>query len=306
MNIKIEKAGMKIFVYAVIFLCSTVSMYAQQAKELASELKNPHSEKVLVVAHRGDWRGAPENSLQAFANCIDMGVDMIEIDLKKTKDNQLILMHDNTIDRTTNGKGKASGYTLEEIRKFYLKDAEGAVTTHRIPTLEEVLNLTKGKILINVDKGYDYFKDVYQLLVKTNTIDQVVIKSGYGLEKVKTDNGDVLEKVIYMPIINLDNVAEAEKMIDEYATISPVAFECCFSKETPDVLRLLRKIQQNGSKIWINTMWASLCAGHDDIRSVEQNQADDTWGWVLEQGASLIQTDRPKALIKYIESKNRH
>ena len=72
MNIKIEKAGMKIFVYAVIFLCSTVSMYAQQAKELASELKNPHSEKVLVVAHRGDWRGAPENSLQAFANCIDI------------------------------------------------------------------------------------------------------------------------------------------------------------------------------------------------------------------------------------------
>ena len=297
----------KVICLTCFLLGAAFALSAQEnAKALVRELNDADSKKVLVVAHRGDWRNAPENSLQAFKNCIEMGVDMIEIDLKKTKDNQLILMHDNTIDRTTNGKGKASDYTLEEIRKFYLKDAEGAVTTHRIPTLEEVLNLTKGKILINVDKGYDYFKDVYQLLVKTNTIDQVVIKSGYGLEKVKTDNGDVLEKVIYMPIINLDNVAEAEKMIDEYATISPVAFECCFSKETPDVLRLLRKIQQNGSKIWINTMWASLCAGHDDIRSVEQNQADDTWGWVLEQGASLIQTDRPKALIKYIESKNRH
>lgn len=75
----------------------------------------------MVVSHRGDWRNAPENSLQAIQNCIDMGVDMVEVDLKKTKDGHLIVMHDQTIDRTTTGKGKPENYTLEELRCFRLK-----------------------------------------------------------------------------------------------------------------------------------------------------------------------------------------
>lgn len=76
------------------------------------------SNSVLVVSHRADWRNAPENSLQAIQNCIDMGVDIIEIDLKKTKDGHLILMHDKKIDRTTTGKGYPADYTLEELRQF--------------------------------------------------------------------------------------------------------------------------------------------------------------------------------------------
>ena len=70
------------------------------------------------------------------------------------------------------------------------------------------MELTKGKILINIDKGYDYFQEVYKLLVKTQTIDQVVIKSGYAYEKVKAENGDVLDKVIYMPIVDLNNLMQ--------------------------------------------------------------------------------------------------
>ena len=62
---------------------------------------------MLVVSHRADWRNAPENSLQGIRNCIDMGVDMVEIDLKKTKDGHLVVMHDKTINRTMTGKGNA-------------------------------------------------------------------------------------------------------------------------------------------------------------------------------------------------------
>lgn len=297
---------MKKTLYLIVFLVSSVAIYAQkQARNLVNDLNNPNSKKVLVVSHRGDWRNSPENSLQAFQNCIDMGVDMIELDLKKTKDNQLIIMHDNTLDRTTNGKGKPSDYTLEELKKFYLRNGMGLNTSHRIPTLEEVLNLTKGKILINIDQGYNYFKDVYDLLVKTNTIDQVVIKSGFPLEKVKAENGDVLNKVIYMPIVSLDQPG-AEKFIDDYLTIKPVAIECCFKKVTPDVLRLLRKIKTSGTKIWLNSLWPSLNGGHDDDRAVEMKQQDESWGWLLKQGASLIQTDRPQMLIQYLKKHKRH
>ena len=167
----------------IAVLLSAVMLYAQkQAKALVEELNNPKSKKVLVVSHRGDWRNAPENSLQAFKNCIAMNVDMIELDLKKTKDGQLVIMHDNTINRTTSGQGKPSDYTLGELKKLHLRNGIQIETAHRIPTLEEVLNETKGKILINIDQGYDFFQDVYALIVKTGSLDKVLINSGYHYE----------------------------------------------------------------------------------------------------------------------------
>ena len=296
---------MKRIVFLIGLFVWTVTLCAQQrVTDLVRDLKDPNSQKVTVIAHRGDWRNAPENSLQAFKNCIAMGVDMIEIDLKKTKDGHLVLMHDETIDRTTNGKGRPSDYTLAELRQFRLKNGLGRVTLHPIPTLEEVLQLTSGKILINIDKGYDYFQEVYALLQATGTTDQVVIKSSHPYEKVKAENGDVLDKVIYMPIVNLEQ-PDAAQRIQAFEAIHPVAIECVFQAVTPDVLSLMKQIQQNGTKIWLNSLWPSLNAGHDDDRAVEEEDPDGSWGWLLEQGATLIQTDRPAELIHYLDQKGR-
>ncbi|RHO71902.1 glycerophosphodiester phosphodiesterase [Parabacteroides sp. AF48-14] len=292
-----------IIVSCLVMHCTLSAQESVQS--LIQALRDPASKKVLVVSHRGDWRHAPENSLQAFENCIRMGVDMVEIDLKMTKDGHLVLMHDKTIDRTTDGKGAPSDYTLEEIRRFHLKDSAGELTSHVIPTFEEVLDLCKGKILINVDKGYEFFKEVYALTEQTGTTEQVVIKSGNRLKKVQEENGDVLNRVIYMPIISLDS-PDASLIVDEYLAISPVAIECCFKTEMPEVIQLLQKIKSSGkTKIWINSLWPSLNAGHDDERAVTRNQPDESWGWILSQGASLIQTDRPAELLEYLEGKGR-
>ena len=88
--------------------------------ELIANLEDSHNDQVIVVAHRGDWRNAPENSLQAIQNCIDMGVDMVEIDVRQTKDGQLVLMHDVTVDRTTTGTGKVSELTWEYLQGLQL------------------------------------------------------------------------------------------------------------------------------------------------------------------------------------------
>ena len=98
---------------------------------------------------------------------------------------------------------------------------------------------------------------------------------------------------------------DAEAMIDGYKAIKPVAIECCFTTVTPEVLRLLQKVKSNGSKIWINSLWASLNGGHDDDRAVEMLQPDESWGWILQQGASLMQTDRPHDLLIYLQKHNR-
>ncbi len=290
------------FLVALALCCSA---FAQtRTDSLLNILHDKDSQYVFVVSHRGDWRNAPENSLQAFQNCIDMGVDMIELDLKKTKDGQLILMHDYTIDRTTDGKGKPEDYTLEELRKFHLKNGMGRVTFHQIPTLEEALRLVKGKILVNIDKGYDYFKEAYDIMVKTNTVDQVIIKSGKPYEDVLKENGEVLNKVIYMPVVNLDR-ENASAMIDGYKKMKPVAIECNLPEYTDQTELLLKKVLSNGSRIWINSLWPSLNADHDDDRAVEMHQADESWGWILDRGATFMQTDRPALLIKYLKSKGR-
>ena len=301
----IETDMKKMLLLVVLAVISLTVLAEDRAEKLRENLfHNP--KYVTVVAHRGDWRNHPENSLPAFQSCIEMGVDMIEIDLQRTKDGELILMHDRTVDRCTNGKGKISEMTYDEIQRLRLRPQHSAsVTRNHIPTLEEVLNLCKGKILINIDKGYDYFQQVYELMEKTGTTNQVIIKSGHSLEKIRKENGTVLSKVIYMPIVNL-NSEDAEARIDEFITIHPVAVECCIDKYNQNVERLLQKLRDAGIKIWINSIWASLCDGHDDDRAVELGEPNESWGWILDRGATLIQSDRPRELLQYLKKNKRH
>lgn len=283
----------------------TVSAQGHVA-EIEKNFQEAAKKSVLVVSHRADWRNAPENSLQGIQNCIDMGVDMVEIDLKRTKDGHLILMHDKTINRTTTGKGKPEDYTLEELRQFQLKSGVGHKTRHKIPTLEEVMALCKGKIMVNIDKGYDYFKEAFAILEKTGTVHQCIMKASLPYEQVKAENGDVMDKMIFMPVIDLDK-DNAESMIDSYLRhMKPQAFELVFNNDGTEAQRLIKKIRDSGAKIFINSLWPELCGGHDDDRAVELHQPDQSWGWIIDQGAKLIQTDRPALLLEYLRTKKLH
>ena len=294
----------KLFIFSLLLIA--ISGINAQNRKLRANLLDKNNHSVMVVSHRGDWRNAPENSLQAIQNCIDMGVDMVEVDLKKTKDGHLIVMHDQTIDRTTTGKGKPENYTLEELRRFRLKNGAAHKTTHLIPTLEEVMLLCKGKILVNIDKGYDYFKEAYCILEKTGTVDQCVIKAGLPYEQVKLENGEVLDKVIFMPVINL-NKEDAEKIIDSYQKhLKPIAYELVFDNDEKETLRLIQKVRDSGARLFVNSLWPKLCGGHDDDRAVEFHQPDESWGWIIAQGAKLIQTDRPALLLEYLRNKKLH
>jgi glycerophosphoryl diester phosphodiesterase len=126
--------------------------------------------KVMVASHRGDWRNYADNSLEGIKSCIAMGVDMVEIDLAMTKDSVLVLMHDRKIDRTTNAKGAVSDFTLAEIREMNLRNGLWRVTQFKIPTLEEVMRATKGKIMDNLDKSDRYFTEAYRVLQATGTV----------------------------------------------------------------------------------------------------------------------------------------
>ncbi len=94
-----------LFILAAVLLaaCSSEPQYATRAEKLLAEIHNPASDYVMVISHRGDWRNYPENSIPAIESVIRMGVDIVEIDVKRTKDGVLVLSHDQTINRMFNG-----------------------------------------------------------------------------------------------------------------------------------------------------------------------------------------------------------
>lgn len=287
----------------IILAIALVGEAFSQSTQNAERLKGSY----MVVAHRGDWRNHPENSLPAIQSCIDKGYDVVEIDIQRTLDSVLVLSHDETLDRTTNGHGRICDHTLAELQQLRLKAGHGACTTrNRIPTLEEVLILCKGKILINIDKGWDYFDQVCDLLEKTGTAGQVIIKSRVSLERLQREHPTILSRVIYMPIANIDwdeSTAFVDAWMSKYnneAESGPAAFEVDFASVNDNVLRNLKVLREAGIPIWMNALWPSQNAAHDDDRAVELHEPDESWGWLLAQGATIIQTDRPAELKQYL------
>ena len=263
--------------------------------------------KVMVTAHRGDWRNAPENSLRAFEYAAAMGVDVVELDLNQTKDSVLVIMHDQTIDRTTNGKGKPADYTLAEIRKFSLRNGLGRVTLNPIPTFKEVMLALKGKsVMVNLDKSYPYYREAFAVLKETGTLKQAVFKAEVTYPVLKERYATLIDSIIYMPVVNLDK-PDARAVINEYLQhMKPWAFELNFKSDTSSILKDNKFITNTGSKVWLNSLWASLNAGHDDDLAVEEGNKKDSWEWLINHGAAVLQTDRPQLLLEYLRSKRLH
>ncbi len=295
---------LKSSVFFLALSCSVKSF--AQVNKLIAQLHNPNDKQVMVTAHRGDWRNAPENSLQAYKLAIEEGVDVIEIDLNKTKDGVIVIMHDGTIDRTTDGKGKPSDYTLAELKKFHLRNGLGVVTRHTIPTLEEVMELAKGKVLVNLDKSYPYYREAYQVLIKTGTLQQAIFKTELPYSDVRSRYAGLLDSITFMPVINLDK-PNACQVIDEYQKqIKPVAFELIFTKDTSAIVQNNSFIKANHAKVWINSLWPWLNGGHDDDLAAEADDKKDSWDWLIAHGATMLQTDRPKEMVAYLRKIGLH
>lgn len=125
----------------------------RNARQLHEFFRYTGNDIPLISGHRGGLvAGFPENCISSFENTMKHTPAFFEIDPRLTRDSVIILMHDATLDRTTNGTGKVSDYTWEELKKLRLKDKYGNLTAFRIPTLAEVIEWSKGKTIINLDK----------------------------------------------------------------------------------------------------------------------------------------------------------
>ena len=287
-----------------MFCCLSLQAQNTRIDSLRSILLDGgKSNYVMLFAHRGDWRNAPaENSLISFSQCIKEGIDGIEVDLQLTKDSNLVVMHDDTLDRTTNGKGKVKDYTTKELKQLLLMSPIGILTRERIPTFDEVLDLAAGKILIQVDK-WPAVKDlVIKKARKHGCLSQIVLRSSHSSTKFKEKFGSLPSEVIYIPVVVCKGKNDQSKLNDfmiNYPNIPVASFS--FIHENFDVLKQIPALKKKGYRIWLNSMWATFNGGHDDECAF--TNIEDAYGWLLQAGADIIFTDNPMLLKKYLEKR---
>ncbi len=155
-------------------------------KKSLSELKT--AKRPLIIAHRGYRAKYPENTLVAFQAAIDAGADMLELDVLLTKDRKMVVIHDESLDRTTNGQGMVSDYTLSDLKAL---DAgswfDARFKGERLPTLEEVLDLMKGQVFLNIEVKRSAYephhppdaieKQIVELVTRKDAVESVLISS---------------------------------------------------------------------------------------------------------------------------------
>lgn len=129
-------------------------------------------QSVVVTSHRGAGSLEPENTLRAIRRAIALGVDQIEIDVQCTRDGHLVLLHDPTVERTTNGTGTIAELTFDEIRQL------DAGLGERVPTLEEALAVTRGKVVLQIElKGSGTVLPVVRAVEAIDAVDHVILTS---------------------------------------------------------------------------------------------------------------------------------
>lgn len=270
-----------LFILGAVFLLSTENSadttHTSRIEFLKAQLL-ADNDYVMVVAHRGAWGPSiPENSILGIQRAIEMGADMVEVDVQRTKDGVLVNLHDESLDRTTTGTGKIGDYTWDEVSTLRLTDPSGAVTDAHIPTLTDVVLFCKGRILVNIDKADRYYPEIAEVLSKTNTGEIAIVKT-YGDAEKFSLSSDLLMNTNHMVVVGLGNRTDVEGYAADFTTrFQTNIFELSFPDDNHPILADVSTLTKPGIKLWYTTTSPLWCGGHDDTRAIE-GDLDNSWG----------------------------
>lgn len=238
--------------------------------------------KFTVIAHRGDHTTEPENTLASYALAIKDGADYVEIDLRTTKDGQLVSLHNDGVDRMTNGTGLIKDMLLKDIEKLRIKTNDQTLDLS-IPTFRQILELCKNKIYIYID-----FKEadpaiVHPILQQYGMEDQVLVYIN------KPEQFTAWRKAApKMPLmVSLpDDVKDSAALIRFISKNKPDVLDGDFRQYDPQLLAIAKDHQL---PVW------------PDGQSNAEGPA--VWDEVLKKGLNGLQTDHPQDFISYLRKK---
>jgi glycerophosphoryl diester phosphodiesterase len=271
-------------------LAITPAAAQTRADRLWTGLMSRAPARIFVQAHRGDHESAPENSLRAFDDAVAAGVDIIELDVRRTRDGVLVIMHDPRVNRTTSGEGAVADLTFAQIEAMRLRGPGGAVMHDRVPTLPAALAKLRGRALVTVD-----IKDERLEVVP----DIVATVRAAGMER----------RVLYYA----DNLAALELVRAD----DPQAFVLPLAQQAGDIAPLLARF--GGAAVHLKPRYVTR-ALVDDLRRQQvislvnvihaqrtaTDDLDEGYEAMAEAGVSIIQTNRPSSLLPYLNRRRLH
>jgi glycerophosphoryl diester phosphodiesterase len=242
----------------------------------------------IISAHRGGpMPGFPENCIETFENALKYAPCIIECDVARTKDSVLIMMHDNTLERTTTGSGKIGDFTLVELKELYLRDNNGKVTEYKIPTLAEVLEWGRDRAIVELDlKRSISPKEIVDIIEEKNAAAYTMVIT-YNLPAAVTFHELNPNLVISATARSVDGV---HRLLN--SGINPrclVAFTGVFEPD-PAVYQLLH---ENGIMAILGTM------GNLDRKA--ENQGAKVYQELIDNGADILATDHVALAAKILE-----
>lgn len=216
---------------------------------------------LLISGHRGSKDpGFPENSIEGFQHVLSRMPAFFEVDPRMTKDSVIVLMHDETLDRTTNAMGRLSDFTWDELQVYRLKDHEGSITAAMIPKLADVLEWADGKTVINLDKK-DVPLQMIVDLIKKHKIEKYVMLTVHTGAQARFYHDR-------LPGVMLSVFARNDAEYEDIA-ISGVPWENMIAyvgQKIDDSNRhIVEKLHANGVRCMV-----SYSPSHDRLRTTEQ------------------------------------
>lgn len=245
----------------------------------------------LISAHRGGsgLKNYPENCLETMEYLYQKGVSVFEIDIAKTADSKLILMHDNSLQRTSTGRQDVDQINLQKIKEYYLVDDFGNETNYKIPTFEETLKWGKNKnlyFMVDIKKDVNY-ENLIELIRNNNMQNQCVLVS-YSLAQAEKLHRLAPEMMLS---VSMRNEREFNEMIDsEIPTNRMVAFTGTKLSDKS----LFNKIHQEDIMVILGTL------GNLDKQA--EARGNNIYKKYADLGVDIFATDRP---IEVLETVNK-
>lgn len=261
--------------------------------------------KVLVAAHRGtSGANIPPNTIAAFDIALREGADILEMDLFESTDGEIFVFHTGMEPCQLDRHIKVEKLSSQRIRQLRYCNCELSETFHPLNTLDEVLEHTKDRCILNLDRCAHILGDVIGRVRAHGMEEQVLVKSAPTPENLARVAA-VAPDICYMPVIHeTDTVTERIRTMD----IRFAGVELVFAKEDSPLVEeaYVRMHHDAGRFLFCDALryssYVPLSGGRDDDVSLLQGE-DYGWGWLVDKGFDIIQTDWTYHLVHYLRKK---
>jgi glycerophosphoryl diester phosphodiesterase len=237
---------------------------------------------VVAISHRGEHLKHPENTMAAYRAAYEAGADFIETDVRTTADGKLMIMHDSSVDRCTNGHGDLANMTYDDVRKLdagarFAETFKGA----QVPTFDEVLAFAKGKIGVYIDAKRISAQDVVDAVRRHGMEDHVVLYGGLELQRAVHE---LEPRIKMMPeASSLDAITQIVQELHPPV----IAFD---ARDFRDEVIAVAKNAKAG--IYVDRLGPA--------------DNPESWEGAVKRGATGIQSDHPAELVQFLRSKGWH